>query len=321
MSFEIVFGDLLDQNVHTIVTTLIPFSGPCSKYSNALYYAAGYDELLEARKGLGELSDNQVGVTSGFNLIAKKIIHVSVPEWFGGFLEEPKLLTYCYINALKEAEKMDVPSIAFPLLGSGKNRVPLSTAFRIAYDTIDGYVRSHYLKMDVYLILKESILKYLSSEQIDIINRFSENKERNVVDANLSSPKEIFYKYIDRIKNPTAFATAIDYAPSTISRIVNKTGKGRPNKNTILSIAIGLQLSKDERHDFINSVHYPYPFDKRDQRLEELLDQYHKEYNIRKINAILAAENPDWTLMNKSKSSDLKEKTTKHRQKQYELDI
>lgn len=302
MSFQIVYGDLLDQNVHTIVTTLIPFSGPCSKYSKELYYAAGYNELLEARKGMEGLSDNQVGVTSGFNLIAEKIFHVNVPEWFGGISEEPKLLTYCYINALKEAEKMNVPSIAFPLLGTGKNRVPISTAFRIAFDTIDGYVRSHYLKIDVYLILKESILKYLSSEQIDIVNRFFKNKENNIVDASLSSPKEIFYKYIDRIINPTAFANAIDYAPSTISRIVNKKGKGRPNKNTTLSIAIGLQLSKNERYDFINSVHYPYPFDKRDQRLEELLDQYHKEYNIRKINAILAAENPAWTLTNKSKS-------------------
>ncbi|MBR3920184.1 MAG: macro domain-containing protein [Clostridia bacterium] len=318
MPFKIIVGDLFEQNVDAFVTPATPLSGPTSIFAKKFFHLAGYDELMTARIELGELPNGKAGVTPGFNLMVKNIIHVSVPEWFSGFCDEPIHLSCCYCNSLKKATELNLKSIAFPLLGSGTNRIPPDIAFQIAIEAITGYIRAHNLEIRAYLIVLPNILACLPPKQINIINQHSGN---NVLDTTYSSPKEIFYKYIDRIKNPTAFANAIDYAPSTISRIVNKTGKGRPNKNTILSIAIGLQLSKDERHDFINSVHYPYPFDKRDQRLEELLDQYHKEYNIRKINAILAAENPDWTLMNKSKSSDLKEKTTKHRQKQYELDI
>lgn len=299
MKFKIVIGDLLEQDAEAIVIPAVPHSGPTSRHGRAIYQAAGYDELLQARREFGRLSDGEAAITSGFALNAKYVIHVYTPEWFGGISGEPKYLTRCYCNALKSAAKAGIKSVAFPLLGTGTNRVPPAIALRIAEDAINGYIMAHLLNVAAYLVIHPSIKKELSALLSDTFDSGGTMAQLNPCCMQERTASDRFYAYIKRISHPSRLAEAIGCSPSTITRILNREGKSVPHKITVLLIAIGLGLSKEERHDFLNSVYAPYPFDARDRRLEELLEMGYT--NIAMINSLLAEDDPDWILMHRSK--------------------
>ncbi|MGN0591697.1 MAG: macro domain-containing protein [Ruminococcus sp.] len=319
MPFQIIIGDIAKQNVDAIVIPAAPRSGPSSKYAKAIYQAAGYDELLTARRAFGHLSDGEAGITPGFHLPAKHVIHVYTPEWFGGISGEPKYLTRCYCNALKAARTIHAESIAFPLLGVGTNRVPLDIARKIAVDTIYGYLRAHALAISAYLVIHPTIVREYTEWNADRYNMFGQDllAENHTEQTVQNAPCECagndrqtfrYARFLERIKkhkNPTELARSIDCAPSTINRIINHTGKKSPHKTTVLALAVGLGLSAEERYDFVNCAGHTYPFDDRDYKLEELLEQGYTK--IRDINVLLEKAHPGWGLLHKSKGDKIDE--------------
>ncbi|MBQ2264905.1 MAG: macro domain-containing protein [Oscillospiraceae bacterium] len=298
MAAETITGDLMQQNTEAIVIPVVPFSGPSSKFTRTVYEAAGYDELLEARRAFGHLHDGEAAVTSGFGLRQKHVIHVYTPEWFGGISGEPKYLTRCYCNALKAAVRQGIRSVAFPLLGTGTNRVPLQIALRIAEDALRGYIRAHSLDIRAVLVIHPATAKALPELHADSFAAFAEMSS-----IQESAAYERFHAYLRRIECPSRFAESIGCSPSTITRILNRKGKSVPHKITVLLIALGLGLTREERLDFMNSVYAPYPHDARDRRLEELLEEGHT--NITLINSLLAEDDPDWILMHKPKGEQM----------------
>lgn len=291
MPLKIITGDILEQKSDILVMPAAPCGGPSSKFAENIYNAAGYEDMQKAREEIGHLPDGEAAVTPGFNLNAKYVIHVFTPEWFGGFMNEPKFLTNCYKNAIKCAAELNAESISFPLLGSGTNRVPPETAEKIAVDAVSGYLRAHSLSINVYLVIHPDTAKVLSD-----LNPQKEKTQFN---------KSRFIEYMNsNIPNITKFANYIGCNKSTLNRIMNGNTEC-PQKSTVILIALGLNLSKDERYDFINCSGNPYPIDERDYKLEELLDMGYT--NIDDINIMLYQANPEWELRNKCKGDIITE--------------
>ena len=89
--------------------------------------------------------------TPAFRLAAKYIFHAVCPAWHGGESGEAEQLAGAYHSALELAAEYHCESVAFPLLPSGNYGYPKEQAFRIAVDTITGFVLDH--DLTVYLVL------------------------------------------------------------------------------------------------------------------------------------------------------------------------
>ena len=119
--------------------------------SRAIYQAAGEQELTAACEAIGHSEPGRAVCTPAFGLPAKYIFHAVCPAWHGGFFGEAKQLAGAYHSALELAAEYHCESVAFPLLSSGNYGYPKEQAFRIAVDTITGFVLEH--DLTVYLVL------------------------------------------------------------------------------------------------------------------------------------------------------------------------
>ena len=151
MPLKIVRNDITKVKADAIVNSANknPICGGGAEYH--IYEAAGRDELLAAREKVGPLKIAEVAVTPAFALDAKYIIHVVGPKWKGGESGERLALANCYLNALNKALELGCESIAFPLISSGVFRFPKDSALIIALQTIDEFLQTH--EMDVQLVV------------------------------------------------------------------------------------------------------------------------------------------------------------------------
>ena len=119
--------------------------------SRAIYQAAGEQELTAACEAIGYCDLGKAVCTPAFGLPAKYIFHAVCPAWQGGLFGEAEQLAGAYHSALELAAEYQCESVAFPLLSSGNYGYPKEQAFRIAVDTITGFVLEH--DLTVYLVL------------------------------------------------------------------------------------------------------------------------------------------------------------------------
>ncbi len=106
----------------------------------AIHRAAGPGLLAECRT-LGGCPAGEAKVTSGYNLLAKFIIHTVGPVWHGGEENESVLLENCYRNSLEIAESLKLRSIAFPNISTGVYRFPKKEAAEIALAIVKEFIR------------------------------------------------------------------------------------------------------------------------------------------------------------------------------------
>lgn len=132
MPFRIERNDIVRMKTDAIVNTANPEPVCGSGTDLAIYTAAGMEELLEARRGIGRIEEGDAAITSGFALPAKYIIHTSGPVWKDGTdgVKETLTLRRCVENALDLARDHGCESIAFPLLSTGNNGFPKELALR-----------------------------------------------------------------------------------------------------------------------------------------------------------------------------------------------
>lgn len=102
--------------------------------AGAIHRAAG-PELAKEAHDLAPIKPGEAVITKGYNLPNKYVIHCLGPV-YGKDKPEDKLLANCYSNALKLAEKNNIPSIAFPAISTGIFGYPLEEAASVAFDTI-----------------------------------------------------------------------------------------------------------------------------------------------------------------------------------------
>ncbi len=115
-----------------IVNTANP--KPCvgSGTNSAIYAAVGQEQLLAARKKIGEIKPGDAAYAEAFELDARYVIHTVGPVWIDGAHGEREVLRACYVRSLNLAAELRCESIAFPLIASGVYGFPKDEALQIA---------------------------------------------------------------------------------------------------------------------------------------------------------------------------------------------
>ncbi len=155
MPFKIVRNDITKMNVDAIVNTANPKVGYGSGVDLAVYKAAGEDELLEARRAIGEMKEGDVAITDGFQLPTKYCIHAVSPLYKDGTSGEEEKLRACYKKSMALAKEYGCKSLAFPLISTGAYRYPKEEAMRIAVDEIHAFLLTN--QMLIYLVVFDNM--------------------------------------------------------------------------------------------------------------------------------------------------------------------
>lgn len=107
-----------------------------SGYGNAISTRGGPSIKAELEK-IGAAKQTEVVVTKAGNLKAKYIIHAVGPA----FLEKDILakLKITISNTLKEASKLEIETLAFPLMGVGFYGVPIDVSVKTMFDCVKEF--------------------------------------------------------------------------------------------------------------------------------------------------------------------------------------
>lgn len=195
MPFKIIRNDITKMNTDAIVnavnTKLQQGGGVCG----AIFAAAGAEKLQKECDRLGDCKVGQAVITSGYNLLAKHIIHTVGPIWQGGNHDEADLLRSAYTSALNLALQNNIKSIAFPLISSGIYGYPKDQALKIAISTIQEFLNQH--EMDISLVVYEKDAVLLSEKLFSKIEKYidehyiKEDKSRRLEIYDLDEMLEI----------------------------------------------------------------------------------------------------------------------------------
>jgi O-acetyl-ADP-ribose deacetylase (regulator of RNase III) len=121
----------------------------------AIHRAAGPGLLAECRT-LGGCPVGEAKITSGYNLLAKFVIHTVGPVWHGGNDNEIMLLENCYRNSLEIAENLKLRTIAFPNISTGVYRFPKQKAAEIAIEEVRRFVvKAEFLEEILFVTFDE----------------------------------------------------------------------------------------------------------------------------------------------------------------------
>jgi O-acetyl-ADP-ribose deacetylase (regulator of RNase III) len=156
MPLTIIRESITEVDAEAIVNTANPHPTVGGGTDTAVYEAAGFDALLEARKAIGDIRIGDAAVTPAFNLPYKIIIHTVSPIWEDGNHAETEALRSCYLRSLEEAEKHACASVAFPLLASGSNGFPKDIALKTALDAIQSWLMDHEMQVILAVFDKQS---------------------------------------------------------------------------------------------------------------------------------------------------------------------
>lgn len=154
MSFKIIRNDITKMQVDAVVNTaneLVMIGAGCDQ---AIYEAAGAEELLQYRREhVGNKREGEVFLTPGFALPVKFIIHAVSPRYRKGDLWAEKKLRSCYRKSIQLASEKDIRSIAFPLISTGSFGYPKEEGMRIAVEEIQAQLAKNDKDMEVYLVV------------------------------------------------------------------------------------------------------------------------------------------------------------------------
>ena len=109
----------------------------------AIHKAGGPSIMAQCdqiRADQGGCPTGQAVMTTAGNLPAKKVIHTVGPIYSGGSERESQLLSQCYLNSMKLAEKHALKSLSFPNISTGVYGYPKHEAAKLALTTVSTYL-------------------------------------------------------------------------------------------------------------------------------------------------------------------------------------
>ena len=157
MPFQIIRNDITKVKTDAIVNTANPKPRIGRGTDSAIYAAAGEEQLLAARKQIGDIAPGQAVHTEAFGLSAKYIIHTVGPVWIDGSHDERNTLRACYANSLELADNLSCKSIAFPLIASGSYGFPKDEALHIALSEIQRFLLTHEMKVTIVVFDRKAL--------------------------------------------------------------------------------------------------------------------------------------------------------------------
>jgi O-acetyl-ADP-ribose deacetylase (regulator of RNase III) len=168
--FQIIRNDITKVKADAIVNTANPKPRIGRGTDSAIYAAAGEEQLLAARKKIGDIAPGQAVSTDAFALSAKYIIHTVGPSWFDGSHGERDVLRSCYEESLNLAAELKCKSIAFPMIATGVYGFPKDEALNIALSTIGKFLLTH--EMKVILVVFDRKALELSEKLVGGIEQY-----------------------------------------------------------------------------------------------------------------------------------------------------
>jgi O-acetyl-ADP-ribose deacetylase len=165
---EIIQADITKLKVDAIVNAANNSLMGGGGVDGAIHKAAG-NELAVACRELRGCATGQSKITNGYNLPAKYIIHTVGPVWNNGTQQEEALLESCYQTALKLTTENNIKTIAFPSISTGAYRFPFEKAFKIAYKTVETYLKTDLKIEKVYLV-------FHTEKDVEQVKRILEKK-------------------------------------------------------------------------------------------------------------------------------------------------
>ena len=175
MALQIIRNNIVNVEADAIVNTANPEVGVGRGVDQAIYEAAGWEELLEARERIGRMLPGEAAWTPAFALHAKYIIHTVGPEWRGGGYGERETVAECYRRSLKLAAELGCESIAFPLIATGTYGFPKDEALRTAMSEISSFLLSN--EMEVLLVVYDKESFEVSGKLFSDIKSFIGDRE------------------------------------------------------------------------------------------------------------------------------------------------
>ena len=179
MPFQIIRNDITKVNADAIVNTANPKPVIGRGTDSAIYAAAGENELLAARKRIGDIAPGQAYGTQAFRLHAKYIIHTVGPVWIDGKHNERETLHSCYEKSLQLAYELKCSSVAFPLIASGIYEFPKEEALHIALAEIGKFLLTH--EMKVILVVFDRKALQLSERLVGDIEQYIDDHSAHLI--------------------------------------------------------------------------------------------------------------------------------------------
>ena len=170
MPFKIVRNDITKVKADVIVNTANPNPICASGTDLAIYEAAGKEQLLAERAGIGKIARGDIAVTGAYNLKAKYIIHTVGPVWTDGKHNEFEILENCYRKSLQKALKLECESIAFPLISTGVYGFPKDKALQIAVSVFSQFLTEN--EMEIILVVFDKRSFQLSGQIVGDIDSY-----------------------------------------------------------------------------------------------------------------------------------------------------
>lgn len=174
---EIVKKSIAHMDMDCIVVPSSQDLNPTGGAAEAVFRAAGYDELKNACDKIKPCAVGDFVVTPGFRLKAQYIFHAVGPSWIDGKHHEQNRLRDCYRKTMRKAKELGCTSIAFPLISTGLKGYPLREAWAMAIRTIlseESNLKVYFAVLDDYVYdIGQEILLYSSidAEIFRIIDR------------------------------------------------------------------------------------------------------------------------------------------------------
>ncbi len=175
MPFNIIRNDISKVKADAIVNTANANVAVGAGVDQAIYEAAGFDELLAERAKIGPMKPGQAAATPAFALDAKYIIHTIGPAWQGGNYHEREKVASCYRESLRIADELHCESVAFPLISTGTFGFPKDEALRIAVNEISSFLFTH--DMTVYMVVYDKEAFVISGKAFPDIKEFIDEED------------------------------------------------------------------------------------------------------------------------------------------------
>ena len=143
---QIRHGDITEEDVDAIVNAANGSLAHGGGVAAAISRKAGRildEESREWVREHGTVETGQVAVTTGGNLLCKKVIHAVGPVWRDGKQGEPSQLESAVQNSLLKAEDLGMRSIAFPAISSGIFGFPKDLCADICLRTAVRFLQNH----------------------------------------------------------------------------------------------------------------------------------------------------------------------------------
>ena len=169
MPFEIIRNDITTMQVDAIVNAANPRPVIGYGLDAGIHQKAG-EQLLIARKEVGDIAFGDAVITPAFNLDARYVIHAVSPIWQGGQKMETALLESCYTKSLQLALEHKCESIAFPLLSAGNHGFPKDIALQTAINAFSKFLMKH--DMQIYLVVFNKSAFTLSEKLFHSVQSF-----------------------------------------------------------------------------------------------------------------------------------------------------